>query len=373
MTQAITTHTGATVNGVQVDAEVIMQRATPKDWPLLSPGLDQWEQQVRALGAVDFPIPLRALRFNPETGGLFNVVKNPGGHLGTTPTRTALQHLTSYAPEKTLPPSIVDTLQFMAPSTRATFWERDILPTMKVRDVNLRTAVSSSGHGHMPDQRVIRAVVSDIHSRDNGDDLAIIKEVRKLQGVQDARLRVVKRWDSTHVEVVLPNKVREVKPGVVIQGRINIWNSETKGGSFEASVGSMNLVCLNGMVSQGNGTSISIRHTGDIRYKMFAGLRTVMELAADHLESFAAAYNQPLPGTRAEAIARLQKRYQLPDTTAASIATLWDVDGQLGAGDTVAGAVNALTRFAQSQEVGKGLDTEHIAGKVLAAGLSAFL
>lgn len=370
----VTTYTGATVNGVQTEAEVIMQRATPQDWPLLGPGLDMWESQVKALAAVDFPVPLHALRFHPKTGGLYNLHKgSPETTTGVVPTRTAIQHLMSYAPERTLPASIVDNLQFMSPATRAAYWLTDILPNMKVRDVNLRTAVHTQGQGAIPDQRVIRAVVSDIHSREHGDDLAVIQELRKLSGVQDARLRVVKRWDDTHVEVVLPNKVREVRKGVVIQARVNLRNSETKGGSFEAAIGSMNLVCLNGMISQGNGTTISIRHTGDIRYKMAAGVKTVLELASDHLDQFAKAYDSQLPGTRAEAIERLAKRYQLPATTAAALQVLWDVDGQLGAGNTVAGAVNALTRHAQSQDVSKALDTEAIAGKVLSAGLSAFM
>jgi hypothetical protein len=236
--------------------------------------------------------------------------------------------------------------------------------------VFLRTAVK--GVVGNQQERVIRAVVTDKHSKDHGDDLMLISKLRGLQA-PGARIRVVKEWDYTHAEIVIPNKVVQVRPGVVIQARINIKNSETKGGSLEASVGSMNLVCLNGMVGAGNGTTMSIRHVGNIQYKMLAALTTVTQLADEHLLEFSNAYKAELPTTRADAIGRIQKQYKLSDTTAASLATLWDVDGDRGAGNTVAGLANALTRAAQARTVEQGLELEAIAGKVISKGLSAFL
>lgn len=367
----VVTYTGVTVNGVQQEAEVLMARHSPKDWPSVKDGLDQWERQTKALEAIDFPIPLHAIRMNPDTGGLYNVIKNPKGNAGIIPTHTALAHLTSFV--ESAPAQVVANLEFYPPQVRAAM-VFDLLNRVPTRDVTLRTALLSKGQGAMPDSRVIRAVVSDKHSREHGDDLAVIAELRKVESIANSKIRVVKRWDSTHVEVYLPHKVLEVKPGRPIYGKLNFSNSETKGGSYEASVATFDLWCKNGAVAQSKGTTISIKHMGDIRYKMAASTKTIVELVDDVMRTQKEAYHTALPCTRAEAIERLVKRHKLPEATGSALAALWDVDGaDMTAGDTVAGAVNALTRHAQSLDISKALTVEEVAGKVLAAGLGAFL
>jgi hypothetical protein len=372
-TTAVTMHTGATVNGVQTQAEVLMQRHTPTSWPTAKEGLTQWTNIVNSLNVVDFEKPLASIAMHPRTGGLYDKTLNGVGQTqGIIPTRTALSHLMSYGEG---PSYNVENLEFYPPSIRAQMVEHQLakVTAAKPRTVVLRTAVR--GIVGQNEERVIRAVTSDMHSRDKGDDLALIAQFQRLPStvLANARMRVVKEWDYTHVEMVIPNKVREVRPGIVINGRINVKNSETKGGSFEASVGTMNLVCLNGMVGNGSNSTVSVKHVGDIRSRMGAGVRTVIELVDVYLEEFFQAYNMPLPKSQSEVIEATVKRFKLPEATGAALGALWNVDGERSAGHTVAGLANALTRHAQSLPVERALEVEAVAGKVVSMGLSAFL
>lgn len=363
---AVALHTGATVNGVQTQADVLMRRHNPEGWPSAIAGLSTWESLAISLDARDMAVDLKALTMNPHTGGLYNRRKAGPEHGGVIPTHTALGHFVGLSGEA--PNRATENLEFYPPAVRAQMFAH-LVSKADDRQVVMRTARLGGG------AFVVRAVTSAKHSQAHGDDLALISQLRRLPDyvLGSAKMRVVKEWDYTHVEMVLPAKVREVKPGIVIQGRINLTNSETKGGSFEASVGTLNLVCLNGMVGAGNRSTMSVKHVGDIRSRMRASVVTVVDLVDVYLEEFAQAYAQPLPGTRAEAIERTVRRFRLPESTGAALATLWDVDGARGAGDTVAGLANALTRHAQSQPVEAALATEAVAGQVLAGGIDALL
>lgn len=361
--QAVSMHTGAVVNGVQTQAEVLMQRHTHTGWPTASQALARWEALCKAMGAEDHVVPLQAMVMNPTTGGFFNENKRTPGHKmphGVIPTRTALGHLLGFVADK--PPEAVSNLEYYPPDVRAMMWQAAKAKT-PARNVVMRTAIQSVEKGTL----AVRAVTSEIHSQGNGDDLALIAQFRRLPEavLNDARLRVIKEWDYTHVEMVLPSKVKEVRAGIVINGRINLKNSETKGGSFEAQVGTMNLVCLNGMIGGGSNSTVSVKHVGDIRTRMKAGIVTVIDLVDIYLEEFFEAYKTPLRVTQADAIARTVAKFKLPETTGVALAALWNVDGERGAGQTVAGLANALTRHAQSLPVEKAIAIEEAAGKVV--------
>lgn len=367
-TESVQLFTGANINGVQTQAEVLMQRHTPTNWPLAPQALRQWTALNQKLNTKDIEVPIKALAMSPKTGGIYNHLKNAHGNMGISPTKTALQHLVSLTSD--FPSSAVENLMFYPPETRALMFA-NLMGKTKDKNIYLRTAVR--GIVGQTEDRVIRAATSDLHSLENGDDQAVIQQIERLPDavLANARMRVTKEWDFTHVEIVIPNKVKEVRPGVVINARINIENSETKGGSFVASVGTMNLVCLNGMVGGGSNSTVTVRHMGDIRTKVRAGVVTVIDLVDVYLEEYLNAYKAQLPGTRAEAIAKTQKRFKLPETTATALTTLWDVDGERGAGNTVAGLANAMTRYAQSLPVEQALKLEEAAGKVVSMGLDA--
>lgn len=371
---AVSIHTGAVVNGVQTEAEVLMARHTPNNWPRMADALTKWQGMCENLKAEDKEVKLRSIFMNTTTGGLFNVDKwdrkKPMPN-GIMPTKTALGHLVSFIKEADVPSSFVDNLLDDEPQIRSARLLRKLAKTPD-RAVIMRTVIADILAGTY----VVRAVASEKHSQGNGDDLAIIEQLRKIQHkVPTAVMRVVKQWDNTHVEVVIPNLVKEVKPGVIIQSRINIENSETKGGSYEASVGTLNLRCINGMTSSGANSTVSVKHMGDIRTKMRAAMTTVIDLAEVYLEEYSNAYRVELPRPRAEVIDMAVKRLKLPDpkNIGTKLAALWDIDGEHGAGDTVAGLANAMTRYAQQLPVEKATVLEALAGKVVADGRDAFL
>ena len=140
--------------------------------------------------------------------------------------------------------------------------------------------------------------------------------------------------------------------------------------------GSFNLVCLNGMVRQGrNNSEYKVRHMGDIGYKVRQSIKGAIEAVQEHLATFATAYSTTFPAnqTRASIINHFIGHNSLPEDTGFSLNTLWDVDGERSAGNTLAGLVNAVTRHAQGQSVQAALETEALAGETLHKGFGAFI
>lgn len=358
----ITVHGGATVNGVQTDTQVLMKRKGYDKWPSAMEGLNQWEAKVKAMDCVDHKLPFRELAINPQIGGFYRLGKNANAAMPAT--KTAYGHLMSYVKEK--PDNVVNNLLALPPRIQADFFAyyRDKTPA---REIVLRTAKADDT------QRVIRATVTESHSQDKGDDLMVIETLRNIASeVKDSKLRVIRQWDYTSAELILPTVGVMVK-GRPIFGRIQINNSETKGGSYETLAGSMVLVCLNGMTAPGNTSSFKVRHMGDIGYRVRQSIKGAINGIQDHLHQFQVAYETPLSRTRADILEAFGKSYELPESTGVALAALWDVDGENGAGDTLAGLVNAVTRFAQSQPVEEALRLEAVAGEVLHKGLSALI
>lgn len=363
--EAITVHGGATVNGVQTDTEIIMARKGFDKWPSAKDGLKMWEDKVKGMDLVDVKdLPIRNLGMNAKTGGLFNIVKDHNAALPAT--KTALGHLMSYVKDK--PSNALGVMLDLPVALRAQMFT-EYMNRPEPRNVVLRTAVAPG-----TDKRVIRAVVSEVHSQEKGDDLSIIESLRTIvQDVPTAKLRVIRQWDYTHAELVIPNVAVQPKVGVTLYGRISLLNSETKGGSYISEGGSFNLVCLNGMVRPGNTSEYRVRHMGDISFRVRQSIRGAVEAVSEHLQVFNAAYRTPLERPRADILAAFGAKHELPENTVHAIGTLWDVDGERSAGDTLAGLVNAVTRYAQSQPVERALELESVAGETLHKGLSALI
>lgn len=344
-----------------MDTTVIMKRQGFDKWPSAVEGLKLWHDAVIKQDCVDFPVPIREVVINPLTGGFHRAGKESSGFPAT---KTAMGHLNSYVKEK--PDNLTNNMLALPPRLRAQVWDY-YKGTVDPREITLRTAMAG-------EKRIVRAVVSDSHSREEGDDLKVIEHFREIaSSVPNSKLRVIRQWDYTSAELILPGVAVQAKVGVTLYGRISITNSETKGGSYETLAGSMNLVCLNGMVRPGNESSFKVRHMGNIGYKIRQSIKGAIEGVNDHLNLFGRAYGTPLPSTRADILSAFGNKYELPESTVTSINAVWDVDGERGAGDTLAGLVNAVTRFAQSQTVQEALTTEAIAGEVLHKGLNALV
>jgi hypothetical protein len=244
------------------------------------------------------------------------------------------------------------------------------MATTDQREVVLRTAMPNDGS----QRRVIRAVVSEVHSQEKGDDLSVIQSLRSIvETVPTAKLRVIRQWDQTTAELILPNVGVQPKVGVTLYGRLALLNSETKGGSYVTEAGSFNLVCLNGMVRPGNTSEYRVRHMGDISYRVRQSIRGAIDSVNEHLNTFSTAYRIPLERPRADILEAFGKKNELPANTLFAMASLWDVDGERSAGNTLAGLVNTVTRYAQSLPVEQALTMERLAGATLHNGFSDFL
>lgn len=354
----ITIHNGAVVNGVQQDTQVIMRRNGIDKWPDAVTGLKEWADKVTNLKLFDVQgVPIRNVRMNPETGGLYGEGKDPAHSMPMT--KTAMGHLFSYVKRK--PDNVVNNLLDIDDLAIRSIVFSHYMGRPEARNIVLRTAMTS------PTQRTIRAVVSDLHSQERGDDLSIIESLKDLV-TTEMKMRVVRQWDRTHAEIILPNTaVQVLKKGITLYGKINIVNSETKQGGFEALAGSMNLVCLNGMTAMGDSSTFKVRHVGDIKHRVRQSIRVGIEGVMEHLNDFSKAYSKPLPNTRAEAIEAFVTYHALPETTGVAMAALWDVDGERSGGDTLAGLVNSATRHAQSLPVKEAAELERNAGETLKA------
>lgn len=359
----ITVHGGATVNGVQVDTHVIMARKGFEKWPTFSQGLDQWEAKVKAINCIDVPdVPIRNIRMHPENGYIYNSAKDMKGAVPAT--YTALTHLVSYVEDK--PDNALKNLLDMSPRLRALRLQELLDRAPAEKRLALRTAVANGA------VRVVRAIVSKLHSKEHGDDLKLIEALRSIEAPK-AKLRVIRTWDSTHAEIVMPNVAIELRKDDIAYGKVDLFNSETKGGSYETNASSMRLWCLNGATMPANTAEFKVKHIGDIGSKIRTSLRVGIEAVMEHLTQLKASYTLELPKTRAETIGMFIEHHALPEDTGTALNTLWDVDGERSAGHTVAGLVNAVTRYAQTQQVDTAQKLETIAGDQLRLGLTGLV
>ena len=365
---AIQVHGGATVDGVRTDTEVIMARKGFDKWPSIHEGLNQWEAKVQFMDLHDVKLPIGDIAMSLTTGGLYNVNKDSTHALPAT--RTAIGHLMSYVKDK--PANALGCMLDLPLALRsrvfATYLQRG-----ESRNVILRTAIAPMGDNGSSSDRVVRAVVSESHSREHGDDLQVIASLRAALRDEKGMMRVVRQWDSTLAEIVIPNLAVQPKVGVVLYGRLAIENSETKGSSYTTEGGSMNLICWNGAVRAGDTSEYRVRHMGNIGFRVSQSIKGALDAIGEHLQVFSDAYQTELARPRADVIAAFVKVNELPESTGGAIATLWDVDGERGAGDTLAGLVNAVTRHAQSLPVGPAIIMESIAGQTLHRGLAGLV
>ncbi len=88
-----------------------------------------------------------------------------------------------------------------------------------------------------------------------------------------------------------------------------------------------------------------------------------MGVSSDYSPSFAP--------TRGEVITSAVKRFELPAKFGDSIAASWDMDRANGAGDTLAGLANAMTRASQELVIERASVIESAAGNLIKNGWGA--
>lgn len=336
---------------------------TIKDMGTLSDALASLEARIRAEDLRDVTdVRAQALRMDSE-GRMYRL--DPQGKPGKALpyTHDALQHTVSYL---STPRGTTGVLEFLRPAARAVAFEDLAVRAPREAAITMRTLVSKG-------QRIIRAVTSDRHSLTAGDDGAIVRALRGMVN-GDAKARITRQWDRSDFEIVIPTRAREVKRGDLVYAKIHISNSETKGGSLEIFGGLHRLVCENGIVASVNdaASGFSIRHVGDVTNRLNVALRVAVAGIEAFAVKFGEAYAVPLVGTRAETLERVGRAFPgLGEDLLKTAERVWDADGVLSAGDTLAGAANALTRAAQDHHMGRALDAEIAAGRLVNVGWGA--
>jgi hypothetical protein len=283
------------------------------------------------------------------------------------------------------PPSLYGSpAQFMltmSPAVRAQVFNEMTGNAVMDKTITLRTIVEPStltplGHGVFTGGvRTIRAVTSNKHSLETGDDSAIIQTIllNEYDAVKHAKARLTREHHRSEFELVWPGMKRQLVVGDVALIVVSISNSEVKAGSLKVEVKLLRVLCANfttAYSSDDEAEVVSIRHVGDLRTKLVEAVGKALKRADPFVKLFGDAYNNPFPLnlSRGEVIDRARKALELTEDFSKQLVGAWDMDGVKSAGNTLAGLVNAMTRVSQDMEMEKAAEVERAAGKLIAEG-----
>lgn len=359
---------GEVRSGVVVKAEEVQKRYT-RGMGSLADALTQARAATVAMDARDVQCKVKELRVDDVSGGWF-IFRNGGSLSEVYPiTPHALSHVLE-ACNSTDPRGSRAMFAWADPRERAGLALKLVRESHDPEKlVTLRLARHPATNGY-----VIRAVVTEKHSRATGDDLVLFDAIEQAVGslADSARARIVKTWDGTDAEIIFPSKAIEVAKGDPVFYGFLARNSEVKKGSVEARGLLWRLTCTNGQVRPaGDDTEVTVRHVGDIRKRVqFAVSASIVGLD-DFARQFSDSYRVALPAdvTRADVLKAAGQRLALPPSTIEAALHLWDADGALSAGHTVAGLVNSLTRAAQAEPISRAREVEESASRLLTNGL----
>lgn len=138
----------------------------------------------------------------------------------------------------------------------------------------------------------------------------------------------------------------------------------------------LRVLCLNFTTAWGKGAEhdISVRHVGEARAKFARAIRDCIAVVEPFVHAFGDAYQNALPAfapTRGEAINKFITANDLTPKLGEAMASVWDADGLMSAGNTLAGLANAATRAAQSYAFAGAEPIEAAAGKLIREGWAA--
>lgn len=352
----------APVDGAVPTESVAFKRTGATSWPRVADALEAWRKDIAASEPRCYTRRANEIVMTPA-GTLVSKARAEVGHVGASVTIHALRQLLAL---RGIDFRALDLLK-LRPAARAhafnDLWERG-----DDRSLVMRLARARNG------APVVRAVVSELHSRERGDDSALVEVIQRelMAGAipQDSRMRVIRQWDITTAEVIVPTAAAEVRRGDVVYARQTWVNSEVGARSFTTEGGTFRLVCLNGMTAADDSVDVRVRHVGDARRHFLTATRAAQAGIADHLMAFRRASGLALPDglTRADVTSRFVTAFKLPERVGIAAQALWDADGDASAGNTLAGLANAFTRAAQAEDPSAALDIERAAGRVVSAG-----
>lgn len=321
---------------------------------------------IAAERSKDIETPVQKIRMAPDTGRLYGDGHRTDSALGYTD--AGFRHAWGMVQ----PPTVrggADLMLALPEPIRALAWDELAKRSTRAADDGavLRTIVNP-GSG----ARVIRAVVTQRHSQETGDDGAVLSALAKMDGIANgAKLRVTRTFDRTDLEVIWSLADREIKVGDVVKACAHISNSETKAGSLRVAAKILRVQCYNFTTaySEGGDEDIALRHIGDLGPRLAEALARAIKRVEPFVLAFGDAYGKAFPDfapTRGELVERFVRRFGLPEAFGQATIATWDE--QNNGGDSLAGLVHAFTRASQDLDMANAERIESIAGRAIVRG-----
>lgn len=338
------------------------------DLPDMHPALQAYGARLRAENATDVRVPAQGIRMSALTGGLHGKDHDASKAIGYT--ADGFAHVAQYLKPSVIRNGFAENILALPSDLRSKVFNHWAISSPRAEDVVMRTF--SGGNG-----RIIRAVTSEKHSLETGDDKSILPPLLRMNPGAKCRVTREPGGRLSTIEIIWPMLDRELRVGDVAYGGIRITNSETKASSLRVEAFVLRVLCYNfttAFSEDYDADDLNLRHVGDLSKRLPAVIERARQRIEPLVFAFGDAYKDKLPevmATRGEALERVGKVFALPQSTLSLAASLWDADGLKSAGDTRAGLVHALTRASQEQGVSDAAVTERVAGRIILDGWGA--
>ncbi len=313
--------------------------------------------------------PISLVRMNPVNGGLYAEGKDKTKALAYT--TEGFSQVASFIKPASITRGFNENMLALPSDLRAEVFNHWATNRPKAQDVVIRTFKKG-------ERQVVRAVTSELHSQETGDDLALLPALLNIP--KGAKLRYTRDNGGSHSEMELlwPAMERQLVVGDVAMMAVRIVNSETKAGSLKVQPVCLRIQCWNFTTAWSDGLDeeLTFRHVGDLTRKLPRAIDRAIRAIEPFVKAFGDAYRVPFAAalpTRSEILTRARKVLELSENTADLAAKLWDADGAASAGNTLGGFVNALTRASQELEIEAAGHVEKMAGRVVVQGWDALL
>ncbi len=336
--------------------------AEVKALPDLRDALVAMRTRIEQENPLDFKaVPVQTMRMDPRTGRLHGKDKDASSAIGYT--NSGFSQTAQFLKPNAIRSGFAENMLALPEGLRASVFNHWANSSTRTDPLAVRTIVEPSSG-----KRVIRALTSDRHSLETGDDRMIIDAIEARDVLmKGAKARITREHDRSEFEVIWPGMNRQLVVGDMALCGVRVKNSETKAGALKVEAFILRVLCANFTTAESvdlDGEELSLRHMGDLTLKLPRLFEKALSRIEPFVTAFSDAYQVHLPHTRGETLAQVGKAYKLGENVLQLAAEKWDADGIKSAGDTLAGLINALTRASQEQDIETAGVIEKIAGRM---------
>jgi hypothetical protein len=324
----------------------------------------------------DVTVPLKGLIMSPTNGGLYG----SNGTLLGSPERAefeanalgyseaAFQMASWFIKPGNVHAGFAQTLLSLPPEIRAVAFNYFADSANEKKQVVLRTLMAPQKKGDAIElRRTISAVVGSRYVGIEDHDL-----VADLDSALPAGARARYTFDEhrSDIEIFWPAMTRQLKVGDIALIALHAINSQTTMHAIHLVPKLLRVLCLNFTTAWGMGDEeiVSIKHIGEARAKFKEAVKRALAAVEPFILCFGDAYANKLPAARGVVVEKVVKAFMLPQKFGAEVIGSWDADGEMSAGDTLAGLTHAMTRASQTHSMGQATAIEQAAGKLVRNG-----